>query len=61
MKKAKQGCRVMRTDGRRLLTLSGSLFPVEVVFTAGLTAMRGKPRYFRPGKDSAFAAGELGA
>ncbi|CAI10502.1 hypothetical protein p1B339 (plasmid) [Aromatoleum aromaticum EbN1] len=37
MKKAEQGCRVMRTDGRRLLTLSGSLFPVEVVFTAGLT------------------------
>ena len=26
----------------------------------GMTEMRGKPRYFRPGKDSAFAAGELG-
>jgi len=26
-----------------------------------MTEMRGKPRYFRPGKDSAFAAGELGA
>lgn len=25
-----------------------------------MTGMRGKPRYFRPGKDSAFAAGELG-
>jgi len=26
-----------------------------------VTEMRGKPRYFRPGKESAFAAGELGA
>mgnify|MGYP000875864642 CR=1 FL=1 len=29
VKKAEQGSRVMRTDGRRLPTLSGSLFPVE--------------------------------
>ena len=32
-------------------------------FSCGLrvTEMRGKTRHFRPGKDSAFAAGELGA
>lgn len=37
------------------------LGPVVFRSNGGMTEMRGKTRYFRPGKDSEFAAGELGA